>query len=80
MVTKQDMIQFAQSVTHDPKSAGVALTATAAGVSTIMSWVSAGVGLAASVAGLLLAVMMIKKARLETELIRRRLEMLDRDD
>jgi hypothetical protein len=74
MGMKHDAVQFAQVVTHDPKSAAAAVTATGAGISTVMDWVSAGVGLAASVAGLLLAVMMIRKARLEMKLLRVRLE------
>lgn len=66
MNLKDGIVQIA---TSDPKGATTAGFALGTGLSTLLNWLSAGVGLAASIAGLILAVYMIKKARLEARLI-----------
>lgn len=56
----------------------VSAAATLSGSATVLDWVSTGVGLAASAAGLILALMLIRKARLEQQKLVIEIEALRR--
>lgn len=67
MTTKAELAQHATSALSNPKAVTVVSTATVgSGISTYFDWLSNGIGIAASAAGLILAVMMIRKVYFET--------------
>jgi len=96
MTTKKmehGFLPYAAELTHNPKaSAVVSVLAGGAGISTLFNWVSQGIGITASAAGLVLAIVVIRKSILEHKKIqleidgikrreaRRTKEIQDRDD
>ena len=79
MTSKDDLIVYAGHVASNPKvAAAVSGAAITSGVSTYLEWISRGVGIAASVAGFLLAVALIRKAMAEhgnTKLVSEKLHL-----
>ena len=66
MSEKSDLARFAADVMTNPKAVAAASTAAvSSGMSAYLDILSDGIGLAASAAGLLLAVMMIRKVNAE---------------
>ena len=79
MTLKDDLMTSVAHVASNPKvAAGVSGMTITSGVSTYMEWISNGVGIAASVAGFLLAVTLIRKAMAEhgnTKLVSEKLHL-----
>ena len=67
MPLKEDLAQFATDAATNPKAVVAVSTATSGiGLSTAIGWLEKGIGVAASAAGLFLALMMVRKVMLES--------------
>ncbi len=73
MSTKAELTRLAADVASSPKVAPLVSTAAiGSGVSTFFDLLSKGVGIAASIAGFVLAITLYRKAALELEILRSR--------
>jgi hypothetical protein len=81
MPSKEDLVQFAADAATNPKAVVAVSTATSGiGLSTAIGWLEKGIGVAASAAGLLLALMMVRKVILESAKLKLELDALSKND
>lgn len=81
MLSKEDLAQFAADAATNPKAVAAVSTATSGvGLSTAIGWLEKGIGVAASAAGLTLALMMVRKVMLESAKLKIELEAMSRKE
>jgi len=81
MSLKQDLTQFATDAATNPKTVVAVSTATSGiGLSTAIGWLEKGIGVAASAAGLTLALLMVRKVMLESAKLKIEIEALNKDN
>lgn len=81
MISKQDLTEFAANAATSPKAVAAVSTATSGiGLSTAIGWLEKGIGVAASGAGLLLALMMVRKVMLESAKLKIEIKALSGED
>lgn len=81
MTSRQDLAEFATSAATNPKAVAAVSTATSGiGLSTAIGWLEKGIGVAASAAGLALALLMVRKVMLESAKLKIEIEALERKD
>ena len=81
MPLKEDLAQFAADAATNPKAVVAVSTATSGiGLSTAIGWLEKGIGVAASGAGLMLALMMVRKVMLESTKLKLELDALSKKE
>lgn len=81
MLSKEELTQFATDAATNPKAVAAVSTATSGvGLSTAIGWLEKGIGVAASAAGLTLALLMVRKVMLESAKLKIEIEKLNKAD
>lgn len=80
MLSKQDLAEYATHAATNPKAVAAVSTMTSGvGLSTAIGWLEKGIGVAASAAGLTLALLMVRKVMLESAKLKIEIEALSKD-
>ncbi len=82
MSSKEELARFVTDAATNPKAVAAVSTATSGvGLSTAIGWLERGIGITASAAGLLLALLMVRKVLLESQKLKIEIESIkDKDD
>lgn len=82
MNMKNELAQFVTTAAQNPKTvATVSLATAGSGVSTAFDWISRGIGVTASLVGIMLTIMLIRKSMMEQAKIKLEIQALrERED